>query len=167
MGEPNQGKLQLTLDQIQEAFASLSPVQEAAVRHVLDQAFGKMRQMEGVIRALQEQVPPPEPPEDPEAAKMRAARERFVENQRAKELAPPPMPRLPDPNEMFDARLRSVEVALSEIREYMARSVTPVTQQMSPPPATVAAPAFMPGPQPPAFYNPMAGVQASPPFWRR
>ena len=125
MGEPDQGKLQLTLDQIQAAFGSLNPVQEAAVRHVLDQMSGKMRQMENVIRALQAQVPPPEPPEDEETAKLRLAREQFVANQKLREAAEPPAPRLPDPNQVFDARLRSVEVALAEVRDYMARSVTP------------------------------------------
>ena len=104
------------------------------MRHVLDQMSGKMRQMENVIRALQAQVPPPEPPEDEETAKLRLAREQFVANQKLREAAEPPAPRLPDPNQVFDARLRSVEVALAEVRDYMARSVTPVTQQMPPPP---------------------------------
>jgi len=170
VGEQDQGQLQLSLDQIQAALASLSPMQEAAVKYVLVQMSAKMRQMENVVRALQAQVPPPEPPEDQEAAQLRAAREQFVANQKAREAAEPPAPRLPDPNQMFDARLRSVEVALGEIREYMARSVTQVTQQVSPPPATVAAsPVSYPPmvPQPLPFYNPMAGMQAPPPFWRR
>ena len=171
MGEPDQGKLQLSLEQIQQALSTLNQFQEAAVRQVLDQMAGKMRQMEGVIRALQAQVPPPEPPEDEETAKLRIAREQFVANQKLREAPEPPAPRLPDPNQVFDARLRSVEVALAEVRDYMARSVTTVTQQMPPPtPATVAAPPVSYPPmvsQPPSFYNPMAGVPAQPPFWRR
>ena len=72
MGEQDQGQLQLSLEQIQQALGTLNQFQEAAVRQVLDQMAGKMRQMENVIRALRAQVPPPEPPEDEEHPDTRA-----------------------------------------------------------------------------------------------
>lgn len=125
------------------------------MRQIMSQLQKQNERLAETVRALQQMVPQPHTREDEEEAEqMRRAAAEFAERRKQMANVEPPKPVVPDPSQVFDARLRSVEVALNEIREYMARSVTTVTQQPPPSPAPVVAPPMFPaGPQP-AFYNP-------------